>query len=42
MGRMTGDTEDALTGAVWRVAGGNRRVWSKTAAVAENDVCVSQ
>lgn len=31
MGRMVGDTEDALT-AVWPVAGGNRRVWNEAAA----------
>lgn len=41
MGRMVGDTEDALT-AVWPVAGGNRRVWNKTAATGGSDVCESQ
>ncbi len=41
MGRMVGDTEDALT-AVWPVAGGNHRVWNKAAVAAGSEKCESQ
>lgn len=41
MGRMVGDTEDALT-AAWPVAGGNCRVWNEAAAAAGSDVRESQ
>lgn len=41
MGRMVGDTEDALT-AVWPVAGGNRRVWNEPDAAAGSYASRSQ